>query len=77
MSGWYSGRLARRSTEGLKVAAYAATKGICVAPHHDPQIHAHLVAGIGDSPASELLQMGVLGLGRGGLSPAPKSHRFG
>lgn len=33
-------------TEGLKVAAYAATKGIGVAPHHDPQIHAHLVAGI-------------------------------
>jgi D-galactarolactone cycloisomerase len=33
-------------TEGLKVAAYAATKGIWVAPHHDPQIHAHLLAAI-------------------------------
>jgi L-alanine-DL-glutamate epimerase-like enolase superfamily enzyme len=33
-------------TEALKVAAYAATKGVAVAPHHDPQIHGHLLAAI-------------------------------
>lgn len=33
-------------TEGLKVAAYAASKGVWFAPHHDPQIHGHLVAAI-------------------------------
>jgi L-alanine-DL-glutamate epimerase-like enolase superfamily enzyme len=30
-------------TEFLRVAAYAETHGIMVAPHHDPQIHGHLV----------------------------------
>ncbi|MCC7106363.1 MAG: mandelate racemase/muconate lactonizing enzyme family protein [Chloroflexi bacterium] len=33
-------------TEGLKVAAYAASKGVWFAPHHDPQIHGHLVSAI-------------------------------
>ena len=31
-------------TEWLKVAAYAAAHGVLMAPHHDPQIHGHLVA---------------------------------
>lgn len=31
-------------TEWLKVAAMAATRNIGMAPHHDPQIHGHLVA---------------------------------
>lgn len=31
-------------TEWLKVAAYAAHHGVLMAPHHDPQIHGHLVA---------------------------------
>ncbi len=30
-------------TEFLRVAAYAEMHGIMVAPHHDPQIHGHLV----------------------------------
>ena len=33
-------------TEWLKVAAYAATHGIIMAPHHDAQIHGHLVAAV-------------------------------
>jgi L-alanine-DL-glutamate epimerase-like enolase superfamily enzyme len=32
------------ATEWLKVAAHAATNGVLMAPHHDPQIHGHLVA---------------------------------
>jgi L-alanine-DL-glutamate epimerase-like enolase superfamily enzyme len=31
-------------TEWLKVAAYASAHGVLMAPHHDPQIHGHLVA---------------------------------
>ena len=31
-------------TEWLRVAAYAAAHGVLMAPHHDPQIHAHLIA---------------------------------
>ena len=31
-------------TEWLKAAAYAAAHGVQMAPHHDPQIHGHLVA---------------------------------
>ena len=31
-------------TEWLRVAAYAAAHGVLMAPHHDPQIHGHLVA---------------------------------
>jgi L-alanine-DL-glutamate epimerase-like enolase superfamily enzyme len=33
-------------TEWLKVAAYAAHHGIVMAPHHDPQIHGHLLAAV-------------------------------
>ena len=32
------------ATEWLRVAAYAAAHGVLMAPHHDPQIHGHLVA---------------------------------
>ena len=31
-------------TEWLKVAAYAASHGVAMSPHHDAQIHGHLVA---------------------------------
>ncbi len=31
-------------TEWLKITACAAANGVLMAPHHDPQIHAHLVA---------------------------------
>ncbi len=31
-------------TEWLRVAAYASAHGVLMAPHHDPQIHGHLVA---------------------------------
>jgi L-alanine-DL-glutamate epimerase-like enolase superfamily enzyme len=33
-------------TEWLKVAAYAAAHGVVMAPHHDAQIHGHLVAAV-------------------------------
>jgi L-alanine-DL-glutamate epimerase-like enolase superfamily enzyme len=33
-------------TEWLKVAAYAASHGVVMAPHHDAQIHGHLVAAV-------------------------------
>lgn len=33
-------------TEWLKVAAFANVHNIPMAPHHDPQIHAHLVAAV-------------------------------
>jgi L-alanine-DL-glutamate epimerase-like enolase superfamily enzyme len=31
-------------TEWLRVAAHAAAHGVGMAPHHDPQVHGHLVA---------------------------------
>lgn len=33
-------------TEWLRVAAYAAHHGVVMAPHHDPQIHGHLVSAV-------------------------------
>lgn len=33
-------------TEWLRVAAYAAAHGVVMAPHHDPHIHGHLLAGV-------------------------------
>lgn len=33
-------------TEWLKVAAYAAAHGVMMVPHHDPQVHGHLVAAV-------------------------------
>ncbi len=40
-------------TEWLRVAAYAAHHGITMAPHHDPQIHGHMLAAI---PNGEILE---------------------
>lgn len=31
-------------TEWLRVAEHAASRGVLMAPHHDPQVHGHLVA---------------------------------
>jgi L-alanine-DL-glutamate epimerase-like enolase superfamily enzyme len=31
-------------TEWLRVAAYAASHGVLMAPHHDPQVQGHLIA---------------------------------
>jgi D-galactarolactone cycloisomerase len=33
-------------TEWLRVAAYAAAHGVVMAPHHDPQVHGHLLAAV-------------------------------
>ncbi|MBA2357246.1 MAG: mandelate racemase/muconate lactonizing enzyme family protein [Actinobacteria bacterium] len=33
-------------TEWLRCAAYAGAHGVLMAPHHDPQIHGHLVAAV-------------------------------
>lgn len=33
-------------TEWLRVAAYADAHGVVMAPHHDPQIHGHLLAAV-------------------------------
>jgi D-galactarolactone cycloisomerase len=33
-------------TEWLRAAAYAGAHGVLMAPHHDPQIHGHLVAAV-------------------------------
>jgi len=33
-------------TEWLRVADYASAHGVLMAPHHDPQIHGHLVAAV-------------------------------
>jgi L-alanine-DL-glutamate epimerase-like enolase superfamily enzyme len=33
-------------TEWLRIAAYASAHGVLMAPHHDPQIHGHLVAAV-------------------------------
>jgi D-galactarolactone cycloisomerase len=33
-------------TEWLRAAAYASAHGVLMAPHHDPQIHGHLVAAV-------------------------------
>src|SRR3546814_6088681 len=41
-------------TEFLRVAAYAEMHGIMVVPHHDPQIHGHLVMPRSEEHPSEL-----------------------
>ena len=33
-------------TECLKVAGLCASENVKLAPHHDPQVHGHLVAGL-------------------------------
>jgi L-alanine-DL-glutamate epimerase-like enolase superfamily enzyme len=40
-------------TECLKVASMCATQNIKLAPHHDPQVHGHLVAGL---PIGEIVE---------------------
>jgi L-alanine-DL-glutamate epimerase-like enolase superfamily enzyme len=41
-------------TEWLRVAAYAASHGVLMAPHHDPQVHGHLLAGIPNGHIQEV-----------------------
>ena len=41
-------------TEWLRVAAYAASHGIVMAPHHDPQIHGHLIAAVTNGHVQEV-----------------------
>jgi L-alanine-DL-glutamate epimerase-like enolase superfamily enzyme len=41
-------------TEWLKVAHYAAAHGVVMAPHHDPQIHGHLVAAVPNGHVIEI-----------------------
>jgi len=40
-------------TECLRIAGLCAAHGVRLAPHHDPQIHGHLVAGL---PVGEILE---------------------
>ncbi|MFQ6030806.1 MAG: mandelate racemase/muconate lactonizing enzyme family protein [Dehalococcoidia bacterium] len=40
-------------TECLKVAGLCATQNVRLAPHHDPQVHGHLVAGL---PVGEIVE---------------------
>jgi D-galactarolactone cycloisomerase len=41
-------------TEWLEAAAHAAAHGVLMAPHHDPQIHGHLVAAVENGYALEV-----------------------
>ncbi len=41
-------------TEWLRVAAYAASHGVEMAPHHDPQIHGHLIAAVPNGHVQEV-----------------------
>lgn len=41
-------------TEWLKVAGHAASHGILMAPHHDPQIHGHLIAAVPNGHIQEV-----------------------
>ena len=41
-------------TEWLRVAAYASHHGVLMAPHHDPQIHGHLVAAVENGAVLEV-----------------------
>jgi len=41
-------------TEWLRVAAYAASHGIVMAPHHDPQVHGHLIAAVPNGHVQEV-----------------------
>jgi L-alanine-DL-glutamate epimerase-like enolase superfamily enzyme len=46
-------------TEWLRVAAYASAHGVLMAPHHDPQIHGHLVAAAENGYVLELFPNAV------------------
>ena len=41
-------------TEWLRAAAYASHHGVLMAPHHDPQIHGHLVAAVENGAVLEV-----------------------
>jgi L-alanine-DL-glutamate epimerase-like enolase superfamily enzyme len=41
-------------TEWLRVAAYASAHGVLMAPHHDPQIHGHLLAAVPNGHIQEV-----------------------
>lgn len=41
-------------TEWLRVAAYAASHGVAMAPHHDPQIHGQLIAAVPNGHVQEV-----------------------
>ena len=41
-------------TEWLRAAAYASPHGVLMAPHHDPQIHGHLVAAVENGAVLEV-----------------------
>ena len=41
-------------TEWLRVAAYAASHGILMAPHHDPQVHGHLLGAVPNGHVQEV-----------------------
>ena len=41
-------------TEWLRVAAYAASHGIVMAPHHDPQVHGQLIAAVPNGHVQEV-----------------------
>src|SRR5438876_2357479 len=41
-------------SEWLRVAAYASAHGVLMAPHHDPQIHGHLLAAVANGHIQEV-----------------------
>src|ERR671925_914599 len=41
-------------TEWLRVAGYAAAHGVLMAPHHDPQVHGHLLAAVPNGHIQEV-----------------------
>lgn len=46
-------------TEWLRVAAYASGHGVVMAPHHDPQIHGHLIAAVPNGHVQEVFPNAV------------------
>ena len=46
-------------TEWLRVAAYASAHGVLMAPHHDPQIHGHLLAAVPNGHIQEVFPNAV------------------
>jgi len=46
-------------TEWLRVAAYAASHGVLMAPHHDPQVHGHLIAAVPNGHVQEVFPNAV------------------
>jgi D-galactarolactone cycloisomerase len=63
-------------TEWLRVAAYAGAHGVRMAPHHDPQIHGHLVAAVENGHILEVFPNPVRDpVWRGLFSERPESAR--